>query len=482
MCSQIFHHPSASFLASKEPTETRELERQQFAKKEGRPARQLASGSKIRVYTWMIYNKEESRTMPFLHGFRRIIFEYQPLVDEILGCLGLQDPERQETLESPSFVAEDESKLPVLAELLERKAHSSFYQEGVSCALLKVAELGLLRVAETLLCNGADIVFEDPVTYYTALHIAVLRNQPDMVELLVQHGADINRRDRIHESSPLDLASEEPERLPCLQRLLDLGADINAADKHGKTALLHALASSDGVQIHTTENIRLLLEGGADVRATTQDGDTVFTSIIFLLGETVGGDPEEVKMINRFCLQATQLLMAHGANPSECPSYESLTHICLKSFRLHFPLLCFLLQSGASYNCSLHGPSCWSGFDIIFEQLLSHLSKSEDDSFSVDLLQKAETVVDLMVASAQVVKLPSNFEINLSGCRFHKDRIQMLFNHLKQLERSPGSLKHLCRVYLRHHLRPWPVDVKVKALPLPDRLKKFLLMDQNGTM
>jgi hypothetical protein len=39
---------------------------------------------------------------------------------------------------------------------------------------------------------------------------------------------------QIHESSPLDLASEEPERLPCLQRLLDLGADVNAADKHGE--------------------------------------------------------------------------------------------------------------------------------------------------------------------------------------------------------------------------------------------------------
>lgn len=37
----------------------------------------------------------------------------------------------------------------------------------------------------------------DPVTYYTALHIAVLRNQPDVVELLVRHGADINRRDRV---------------------------------------------------------------------------------------------------------------------------------------------------------------------------------------------------------------------------------------------------------------------------------------------
>lgn len=45
----------------------------------------------------------------------------------------------------------------------------------------------------------SDSVFlpSDPVTYYTPLHIAVLRNQPDMVELLVHHGADINRRDRV---------------------------------------------------------------------------------------------------------------------------------------------------------------------------------------------------------------------------------------------------------------------------------------------
>ncbi|XP_070655511.1 ankyrin repeat and SOCS box protein 6 isoform X3 [Bos indicus] len=135
--------------------------------------------------------------MPFLHGFRRIIFEYQPLVDAILGSLGIQDPERQEPLDGPSYATSEESRILVLTELLERKAHSPFYQEGVSNALLKMAELGLTRAAAVLLRNGANLNFEDPVTYYTALHIAVLRNQPDMVELLVRHGADINRRDRV---------------------------------------------------------------------------------------------------------------------------------------------------------------------------------------------------------------------------------------------------------------------------------------------
>lgn len=85
-----------------------------------------------------------------------------------------------------------------------------------------------------------------------------------MVRLLVSHGADIEKRDRvrelsplcfwplivtvllmyiffpcqIHESSPLDLASEESERLPCLLTLLDMGAYVNARDKHSKPFLL----------------------------------------------------------------------------------------------------------------------------------------------------------------------------------------------------------------------------------------------------
>nr|DBA21394.1 TPA: hypothetical protein GDO54_018039 [Pyxicephalus adspersus] len=299
--------------------------------------------------------------MPFLHGFRRIIFEYQPLADELLGAVGIQDPEQAE-----------------------------------------VAELGLVPAAEMLLQYGADVCFEDPVTYYTALHIAVLRNQPDMVELLVHNGANIMKRDR----------RGATERLPCLQRLLDLGADVNSADKNGKTALLHSLASSDGVQIHNTENIRLLLEdvssgvhrakgacsssavknGAPGFEAFSRSNPPVEGSPPPVLGETVGSDNEEAKLINHFCFQVSQLLMAHGADPSECLSHESLTHMCLKSFKLHFPLLRFLLESGASYNCSQHGPSCWSGFHILFNRL------------------------------------------------------------------------------------PWPVDVKVKALPLPDGLKWYLLI------
>lgn len=59
-----------------------------------------------------------------------------------------------------SYASSEESRILVLTELLEQKAHSPFYQEGVSNALLKMAELGLTRAAAVLLQSGANLNFE----------------------------------------------------------------------------------------------------------------------------------------------------------------------------------------------------------------------------------------------------------------------------------------------------------------------------------
>lgn len=59
-----------------------------------------------------------------------------------------------------SYEATEEGRLQLLEELLRRKAQTPFYQEGVSNALLKVAELGLTRAAAVLLENGANLHFE----------------------------------------------------------------------------------------------------------------------------------------------------------------------------------------------------------------------------------------------------------------------------------------------------------------------------------
>lgn len=164
-----------------------------------------------------------------------------------------------------------------------------------------MVELGLIQVVDVFLWYGVNFNFEDLVIYYMVLYIVVLWNQLDMVELLVYYGVDINWRDWIYESSFLDLVSEEFECLFCLQCFLDFGVDVNVVDKYGKIVLFYVLVSSDGVQIYNIENIWFLLEGGVDVKVIIKDGDIVFICIIFLFGEIVGGDKEEVQMINCFC-------------------------------------------------------------------------------------------------------------------------------------------------------------------------------------
>lgn len=56
---------------------------------------------------------------------------------------------------------EDESALcSSLVELLERESQSEVFVEGISYALFKVAERGLVYAAEILLRYGADLNFE----------------------------------------------------------------------------------------------------------------------------------------------------------------------------------------------------------------------------------------------------------------------------------------------------------------------------------
>uniref|UniRef100_A0A7N6A3J0 SOCS box domain-containing protein n=1 Tax=Anabas testudineus TaxID=64144 RepID=A0A7N6A3J0_ANATE len=375
--------------------------------------------------------------MPFLHGFRRIIYEYQPLVDAVIN-------------------PEDESDMcRSLVELLERESQSEEFVKGISYAMFKVAERGLVNAAKILLRYGADLNFEDPVSYYNPLHIAVLRNRPNMVRLLVEHGADIEKRDRIHESSPLDLASEESERLPCLLTLLDLGADVNARDKQG-----------------------------ADVNAVTESGETVESSLVFLINEALDASVEEAAEIGKFCLKITQLLLAHGVDPSCCPNDDgepSLTQTSLEHFDLLFPLAVLLIQSGASLVCSNHGESCWSGYSLLFQRLQTALQQCSDQSHASELLVQAEVLLDLARVNSPTLPLPTRLELPVPGRDSYAQALLDLHSRVIQHEARPPALQCLCRAFVRRHLQPWPLEEKVKTLPLPDRLKDFLLPERTYT-
>lgn len=229
-----------------------------------------------------------------------------------------------------------------------------------------------------------------------------------------------------------------------------------------------------------------LCTAGADVNAATVDGETVESSLVFLVKEALEANTEDAAAIGNFCLKTTQLLLAHGVDPSCCLSEDgelSLTQTSLEHFDHLFPLAVLLMQSGASMVCSYHGGSCWSGYDLLIQRLHTALEQCSDQSHASELLEQAEALLDLARVNTPTLHLPLRLELPAPGQDPHPYGQALVDLHSRALERQAGppALRCLCRAFIRGHLQPWPVEDRVKALPLPDRLKDFLLPENTYT-
>ena len=94
----------------------------------------------------------------------------------------------------------------------------------------------------------------------TLLHYSLV-NVPDIAssELLVQAGAEVNRRDRTG-ATPLHLACRCGANPEAISFLIKHGADVNMRDGEGHTALQIALRPGFG---HSEEGVTLLRQAGA---------------------------------------------------------------------------------------------------------------------------------------------------------------------------------------------------------------------------
>lgn len=116
-------------------------------------------------------------------------------------------------------------------------------------------------VAE-LVRKGVEIDYVHPHTGSTALYNACMCDRPRAIEVLLQHGADPNRRLTYH--SPVDgrvkadrIALHYVSSTDAAAVLIKAGADVNAADATGTTPLMCAAFHGH------TEVVRGLLAAGA---------------------------------------------------------------------------------------------------------------------------------------------------------------------------------------------------------------------------
>ena len=254
--------------------------------------------------------------------------------------------------ESPLLCAIDCEEEKIISLLLELdcvvNTEAPLGESPLSLAVIK----GQHKLTEALLQCDADVNQKCGRDEHTALHAAVhccFLN--GIAQLLVQHGADLEAKDRLGETplfkaatnnnlaefflkcgsaantknkfgeTPLMKALEQ-SAVSIVRTLLEHGASINAADQHQIYPLLHCVRPID------VEICELLLEYGCDVNITDDNGETALHQLAWgpdvvkmLLdqGACVGAlDRENRTPLHAACYQghptSIELLIHHGAD------------------------------------------------------------------------------------------------------------------------------------------------------------------------
>ena len=266
-----------------------------------------------------------------------------------------------------------------------------------------------LKLVQMLVNHGANVnvnAAEDGQGQ-TPLHRALEANlngftrkdRFDIVQLFVEHDADVNARDENHKT-PLHLASHSLE-LGLVRILLDHGTNINAEDNWGRTPL-HLVLETQGrcnvdrfsiaqslvkcgaetnardergqTPLHLAPNfldiklVRMLIDHGANVNAEDNQGRTPLHRVL----EARGHSDED-----RFCI--AQLLVECGADVNAQDNYKA-TPLHLAPYFLDLKLVRMLVDHGANVHAEDN-----QGWTPLYRVLRSRGHHDDEDLFGVAL-------------------------------------------------------------------------------------------------
>jgi ankyrin repeat protein len=181
----------------------------------------------------------------------------------------------------------------------------------------------LLRVRDLL----ASAVPVDKLELHgTALHLAVAKGHAAIASALIDAGADLKAKGDPVDSHPLYLAAlaDQPEMVTLL---LQRGADLEARDAEGRTPLMVAVGFGKGGVA------ALLVAAGADIRAV----DNLEKAPIHFAAGSGAAD-------------VVSLLLARGIDVNEQNRFSGMTPLHYAAFSGGLPIISLLLSRGANLD------------------------------------------------------------------------------------------------------------------------------------
>jgi ankyrin repeat protein len=176
--------------------------------------------------------------------------------------------------------------------------------------------------------NGADAVFREKDSKgETLLHIACAIDREDVVQLMINLGADVNCLSSEFEDTPLHFACFE-SNVNISKLLVNHGAKVDTANSSGKTPLHYACR-------YSFDLVKFFLEHGADYHAKNHDQQSALhissaycvDAAMYLLSIDKGLGINE-----KDAMGFTPLLSAvHGGSTTDCPNRLLLIEQLIKA-------------------------------------------------------------------------------------------------------------------------------------------------------
>jgi ankyrin repeat protein len=228
---------------------------------------------------------------------------------------------------TPMSLASEEGNTEILQVLLEVGADADSPNRDGQTALLAVARTGKVEAARLLLDHGATVDARERWGGQTALMWASARRHPEMIELLIAKGADVNARSIVRDYQRHVTAEGRPKSLDsggltpllyaarencaaCVQVLLDHGADIDLPDPDGVSPLHVAIMNANW------DLARQMILAGADVNQWDIYGEGPLFTAIGLRSRIDGGRASIDPLNTTNGLTVVKALLEGGADPN----------------------------------------------------------------------------------------------------------------------------------------------------------------------
>jgi ankyrin repeat protein len=284
---------------------------------------------------------------------------------------------------------------------------------------------GKREAAVAMIADGAD-VNELAVDGTTALHWAVYSKDIELVEMLLDEGADPNARND-YGASPMTVASEHGN-YDIMKALVAADGDIESANSEGQTLLMAVARTGNtetaellldkGARVNASESwggqtalmwaasqhqpamIRLLLEHGAEVNSRSKDHDWPrwITSEPRVKPLDQGGFTPLLYAAREGCVDCIAALLDGGAD-IDMPDLWGQTPLLLATLNLHYDTAALLIERGADIK-----RWDWWGRTALYNAIDLHLmtSSSRGDLPSTDKLTALDIARTLLEKGAYV--------------------------------------------------------------------------------